>query len=484
MRALPALVVVLVAAVVGLFVVAVLQSADGTVEATPVGTTTVAAATEPTSAPPPNEEILEHALAVVAAPDTANVIALADAMGASGDRAWVPYLIDVLRFYGIGETVGPIATNLALLTGEPIPDDPRLWYSAFGQWMHREEPVPYGEDDYIAWKSLLYSQADPAFAPLITQVDDPILASQLQWGGVRRGGIPELDEPPRLTVEEAEWMIPDELTFGAEINGEVRSYPHRILDHHEMANDILGGEPVALANCTLCRTGVLFSRRVGDDILYFQSSGLLWNSNKVMVDTATDSLWNQITGEAIAGPLTGTVLDRFPITVTTFGEWVAEHPDTEVLDIPGRTGPTTVGGFEVTGSPYSYEPGAAYADYYASPYVWWPADAVPAVFAEKDLVATLDLDGERLAVGVDALDAAGSQAFTVAGRTVVAVSTDGGARFYGGAPVADPLEVAVEEAGEQTLLLADGTVLDRLQSGHSFWFAWYANYPDTEWWPG
>jgi hypothetical protein len=353
--------------------------------------------------------------------------------------------------------------------------------------MHREEPLPYeppdGEQGYLAWKSLLFAQRDPAFAELIFQIEDPILASQVQWGGVRRGGIPELNAPPTVTVEEADWMIPGELTFGAVINGEVRAYPHRILDHHEMANDTLGGEPVALANCTLCRTGILFSREVGDDILVFQSSGLLWNSNKVMVDLNTDTLWNQLTGEAIAGPLKGTVLDRFPITVTTYGEWIAEHPETRVLDIPGRTSSTARGGSEITGANYSYEPGDAYAEYYASPDVWWPAEEVPDAFAEKDLVATLDLGGERLAVGVDALGAAGPQAFTVAGQHVVAVPTDGGARFYGGPDDGSVLVLVVENAGEETLILADGTELGRLQSGHSFWFAWYANFPDTGWWP-
>jgi hypothetical protein len=475
-----------VAAAVAAGVVALVRSGDEPEEVA-VETTTTLAATPANTAD--NEAIWEQANALLQAPPTTGVVVeLAEAMGASGDAAWVPYLIDLYRFYGVGETIGPIAINLAALTGEPIPDDPRLIYNTYGRWMHREEPLPYdqfsGLQGYILWKSLVYSQADVAFADLIAQIEDPILASQIQWGGVRRGGIPELNAPLTVSVEQADWMTDEELTFGAVINGEVRSYPHRILDHHEMANDTLGGEPVALANCTLCRTGILFSRRVGDRILVFQSSGLLWNSNKVMVDIETDTLWNQLTGEAIAGPLAGTVLDRFPITVTTYGEWIAEHPDTAVLDIPGRAS-TTVGGNEITGGAnYSYEPGDAYAEYYASPDVFWPAEEVPDVFAEKDLVATLDFGGERLAVGVDALAAAGLQAFTIAEQTVVAVSTDGGARFYGGPDVGGVLVLVVEDAGEERLLLADGTELERLQSGHSFWFAWFANFPDTEWWPG
>jgi hypothetical protein len=490
MRALPAVVAGLVVLTVALLVVGAIRSLDDPAEpAATAATTTSAPGT--TAAPtdtPGNEAIWEQANALFQAPATTGVVVeLAEAMGASRDPGWVPYLIDLYRFYGVGETIGPIAVNLAALTGEPIPDDPRLIYNTYGRWMHREEPLPYdqfsGLQGYILWKSLLYAQADLAFADLIAQIEDPILASQIQWGGVRRGGIPELNAPLTISVEQADWMTGEELTFGAVINGEVRAYPHRILDHHEMANDTLGGEPVALANCTLCRTGILFSRRVGDRILVFQSSGLLWNSNKVMVDIETDTLWNQLTGEAIAGPLAGTVLDRFPITVTTYGEWIAEHSDTAVLDIPGRAS-TTVGGNEITGGAnYSYEPGDAYAEYYASPDVFWPTEEVPDVFDEKALMATLDLGGERLAVGVDPLAAAGPQVFTVAGQTVVAVPTEGGARFYLG-PDAVELPVEVQDAGEETLVLVDGTALARLQSGHSFWFAWYANFPDTGWWPG
>ncbi len=473
-----------------LVIVAVASTPDDEPTAAPTSTaeapTTTTVVTAADSAT--NEQIFAQANQVLSVPTTESVAALAATMGESGDPAWVPYLIDMLRMYGAGGVVEPIALSLATLTGEPLPDNVRLIYATYGRWLHVEEPIPYDPpgsgQGYIAWKSLLYAQVDLAFAELILQIDDPILASQIQWGGVRRGGIPELNAPVTVSVAEADWMTDDELTFGAVVNGEVRAYPHRILDHHEMANDTLGGEPVALANCTLCRTGILFSRRVGDRILIFQSSGLLWNSNKVMVDIETDTLWNQLTGEAIAGLLKGTVLDRFPITVTTYGEWIAEHPDTAVLDIPGRAS-TSRGGNEITGGAnYSYEPGDAYAEYYASPNVFWPAAEVPDVFADKDLMATLDLDGEQLAVGVDALGAAGPQVFTVAGQTVVVVPTDGGARFYRGPDGGGVLVLVVEDAGEDTLVLADGSELVRLQSGHSFWFAWYANFPDTAWWPG
>jgi hypothetical protein len=402
---------------------------------------------------------------LITSPNVAMLRTVSDAMGASGDVGWVPYLVDMVRLFGTPDTLGILADDLSALTGVPAPAEAVDVYRDYGSWVYREEPVPM--DGYVDWKARLYGLVDPAFTPLLAQIGEPVLASQVQWGGVRRGGIPELNDPEVVAASEAVWMTDEELTFGVVVEGETRAFPHRILDHHELANDVVGGEPVALANCTLCRTGVLFSRRVGDEVLSFETSGLLRNSNKVMVDRETGSLWNQLTGEAIAGPLEGTVLERFPITVTTYGDWLAERPDTDVLAIPVDT-------------PYSYEPGDAYAAYYASEDLWFPAVDVPDVFAEKALVATLDLDGEQIAVGVDGLAEAGAQSLEVGERIVIAVPTEGGARFYA-AERGEVLEGSVD--AEDGLTLADGSVLPRLQSGHSFWFAWHANFPDTQWWP-
>lgn len=325
----------------------------------------------------------------------------------------------------------------------------------------------------MTWKSGIYALIDSSFRQLIGQIDEPVIATQIQWGGVRRGGIPELNSEPVITVADADYMLDDGLTFGAVINGEARSYPHHILDRHELANDTLGGEPVALANCTLCRTGVLYSRAVDGRILDFQTSGLLRNSNKVMVDVQTGSLWNQLTGESIAGSLKGTVLDRFPPTVTLYGQWIAEHPETTVVAIP-------------TTAAYSYEPGDAYREYYSSSDLWFPTLETPGRFDPKDEVGTLELEGEQLAVSIEELTALGPQRFNVGRQAVIAVPTTGGARFYLlKGDLSDERLSAVADAtwGEDALVFADGEQLARLQSGQSFWFAWCANYPDTDWWP-
>jgi hypothetical protein len=435
-------------------------------------TTTVRPPEESTTTAVPlevNADELHHAaIDFLAGPDPGALVALFAAMGETGDPRWVPYILD-LRLYATAEVFLAGRHALQQVTGDLGPEDLVEAHRYYGRWMYDHEVDPGVE--YIDFKATLYMAIDHRFGALLRRINDPVVVAQVQWGGVLVGGIPELNDQATITVVAADYMEPDELTFGAVVNGAARSYPHRILDHHELANDTLGGEPVALVNCTLCRTGVLYSRRVGDTVLDFQTSGLLWNSNKVMIDRQTGSLWEQLTGEAFAGDYTGTVLDRFPLTVTLYGDWIAEHPDTDVVTIPAA-------------GQYSYEPGDAYADYYTTDVLWFPTYSVPDSIREKAEVATLDWNGARLAVEIAVLAEQGPQLLTVGDGIVVAVPTNGGARFYvaGDTPPVegDLVDAAVEE---ENLVLADGTRLERLVSGQSFWFAWYGAFPDTRWWP-
>ncbi len=480
--------VLVIVVVVAASVAAIMVIDGGNDESAPAaaGTTMPATSTtqtSPTSSSPTASalsaaEILREANFLLVDPSDERVAIVAGSMAATGDTVWVPFLVDMLQFFGRGDSLVVLGQSLEELTGVPVPADGVAAFATFGGWMYDEEPVPV--DGYVEWKSRLFGLVDAAFTPLIAQIDDPVLASQMQWGGVRRGGIPELNDAATISIEAADYMTSDELTFGVSLGGQVRSYPHRILDHHELANDTLGGEPVALANCTLCRTGVLYSRIVGGQVLDFQTSGFLRNSNKVMVDIQTESLWNQLTGEAIAGPLQGTVLDRFPITVTTYGEWIAEHPDSDVVAVPGRGRDLPDG---IVDAGYSYEPGDAYADYYASERLWFPTGEIPGVFDAKELVATVDVGGAQLAIGIEELAAAGPQILEVDGRTVVAVETAGGARVYDALDLdLATVDLAGAEAGDEALIVG-GVSLPRLQSGHSFWFAWFANFPETNTWP-
>jgi hypothetical protein len=461
--------------------------------------TTVVPTAAPTAPPPPTTlapipivpaaDLHRFARLFLARRQLPDLLSLIRSMGATEDPRWAPYLLD-LRLVAAPEAFEEMKSALASISGLAPPETAAQLFLQYGGWMYDERIDP-GEE-YVQWKAELYGLIDSGFADLILQIDDPVLAGQLQWGGTTIGGIPELNDQRTISIDEADYMLDDELTFGAVINGRARSYPHRILDFHELANDTLGGEPVALANCTLCRTGMLFSRRVGDRVLEFQTSGLLWNSNKVMVDRQTGTLWRQLTGEAIAGELEGTVLDVFPLTVTLFGDWTAEHPDSDVVAIPGggRTPNTGEASIPVDVG-YSYEPNDAYNSYYRSEELWFPSFDVPDAFDPKAQVATLDLDGARLAVGIEALAAAGPRVLEIGSSRALAVSTGSGARFYS-VPDAMVLDIGDDGTvllpvdaivGEDSLVIPGSEPLPRLASSQSFWFAWYGTFPDTTWWP-
>jgi hypothetical protein len=147
-----------------------------------------------------------------------------------------------------------------------------------------------------------------------------------------RDAIPPIDDPAFETVNEAdEWLEDDEPGLMVEIAEVTRFYPIRILHRHEIVNDQLGDVPVAVTYCPLCNTGVAFDRRVADKALRMGVSGLLRNSDLVMWDGATQSLWQQITGEAIVGELTGTKLAPLPSAIVRWADFRDSHPTSDVL---------------------------------------------------------------------------------------------------------------------------------------------------------
>ena len=94
----------------------------------------------------------------------------------------------------------------------------------------------------------MYSAIDPGLGEFLYDgVKTEIRLEEVVWGGVGKNGIPELNNPPVIPASEADYLEPDDRVFGISINGEHRAYPLRILNLHEMANDVVGGVPFALA---------------------------------------------------------------------------------------------------------------------------------------------------------------------------------------------------------------------------------------------
>jgi Protein of unknown function (DUF3179) len=156
--------------------------------------------------------------------------------------------------------------------------------------------------------------------------------SEIISGGPPPDGIPPIDNPIFESIETAsEWLQDQSPVIALEINGEARAYPLAILIWHEIANDEIGGVPVAVTFCPLCNSAVVFDRRVDGQTLRFGVSGNLRKSDLIMWDDVTQSWWQQFTGEAIVGAYTGTQLELLPSLVVGFREFANQYPDGQVL---------------------------------------------------------------------------------------------------------------------------------------------------------
>jgi hypothetical protein len=393
---------------------------------------------------------------------------------------------------------------LEALSGENFGDDWPAWVEWYGE---TDIQPPAG---YVGWKGKLLGIIDPGFEEFLQ--DDyasTIRVEEIMWGGVRVDGIPALDNPAMITPEEAEYITPEEPVFGIAINGEKRAYPLRILDWHEMANDIVGGVPVSLAYCTLCGAGIAFDGRASDGNTYtFGSSGFLFRSNKLMYDRQTRTLWNQLTGEPVLGELVGKdiVLDLQPVVLTTWEAWHAQHPDTLVLDI--NTGYNRV-----------YEIGAAYASYFSSDETMFPVWNRSDLLEDKSRIYALRLDGFPKAYPLDILIEEQIVNDTLGGINLVLIATRGQVNVdgvllefsSGGStgvlgdvtyraggevrayqrgdevfqPGSDPDSV-LDSTGrewmitEEALVGSEGERLPRINGHLAYWFGWFSFFPNTD----
>ena len=183
---------------------------------------------------------------------------------------------------------------------------------------------------------------------------------QIVSGGPPPDGIPSIDDPKFVSVRAADGLLEDsELVLGININGDVRAYPLQILVWHEIVNDKVGGAPVAVTYCPLCFTNQVFNGTLENgQILEFGTSGKLYNSNLVMYDRTTNSLWSQAMSQAIVGKLAGVKLERIPFDVAYWKEWKQLYPESKVLSRDTSSA-----------RPYGADP---YGDYYTNEDILFP----------------------------------------------------------------------------------------------------------------
>lgn len=157
-----------------------------------------------------------------------------------------------------------------------------------------------------------------------------IPVDQILRGGPPRDGIPALDAPPHVAADESPWRE-EQWVVGVERGDESRAYPLALLVHHELVNDELGGDPILVSYCPLCGTALVFDRRVSGKPLRFGVSGLLFQSDLLMFDRSSESLWSQISAEAVSGPMAGSRLKLLRSRMVPWSSWRDQHPMTTVL---------------------------------------------------------------------------------------------------------------------------------------------------------
>jgi hypothetical protein len=245
--------------------------------------------------------------------------------------------------------------------------------------------------------------------------------------------------------------------LGLAIGDDRRAYPLRIMNWHEVVNDRFGGRSVVVTFCPLCGTGVAFEARVAGKELDFGVSGLLYNSDVLLYDRQTQSLWSQLLGQAISGPLKGTKLQAIALTHTTWADWRRQHPKTRVLSTnTGRA------------RPYLRDP---YAGYEASEELYFPV-SLPAAFRSvglhpKERVLGVSVGGQHMAFPFVELAKSANQNQRDTRDHEVSESLGGQAivvRFNA-------------EAGRATAYDARG---NQLPAVVGFWFAWAAFHPETQ----
>jgi hypothetical protein len=151
-------------------------------------------------------------------------------------------------------------------------------------------------------------------------------------GGPPKDGIPSIDSPKFVSVGDADaWLGSEEAIILLELNGQARAYPLQILMWHEIVNDEIGETPVAVTYCPLCNTAIAFKAEIDGRRLDFGTTGRLRYSNLIMYDRQTETWWQQATGEAVAGELTGERLPFLPATLIPWSTFKANYPEGRVL---------------------------------------------------------------------------------------------------------------------------------------------------------
>lgn len=257
--------------------------------------------------------------------------------------------------------------------------------------------IPFVNRAAFALLALTLASAEVAAEPRLWRLEGwaktdfgktSIDLSEIVSGGPPKDGIPSIDDPRFVAAGEEETLGGREPVIALVLNGDARAYPLRILIWHEIVNDRVGGVPVSVTYCPLCNSAVVFERTVAGTVLDFGTTGKLRNSDLVMYDRQSESWWQQFTGTAIVGAMTGTELKTVPARLESFDLFKQRHPDGKVL----------VAG-DPRARPYGANPYVRY-DSRSAPYPLFTG-ALPQDIEPMARVVALKIDGKPQAVTMD-----------------------------------------------------------------------------------
>lgn len=307
------------------------------------------------------------------------------------------------------------------------------------------------------------------------------------------GSIPSIQEPDFRNASYADgWLNAEESVIGVTANGTAKAYPLPILNWHEVANDEIGGTPIAVTYCPLCGSAIVFERTVDERVLDFHVSGYLFRQDLVMVDEQTHSLWPQIEGSAARGPLHGTDLGLYPSTTIAWEDWKAKHPDTLVLERP-RCGDNSTdnrrgcrGDFQRNYENYPY---GSYRSDRSVGITGQARGDVQGLHPKANVVGVV-LDGTAKAYPLSLLSGRKVLDDEVAGTPVVVTWVDGDAAVYErpgnrSFHLGETNGTIVDERGNRydaATGASHGAVPDlrRIETVDLFWFAWLDHHPKTQ----
>ena len=323
--------------------------------------------------------------------------------------------------------------------------------------------------------------------------------SDILSGGPPKDGIPAIDNPIFISVDEADQFLDDlEPVIFLKIGEEARAYPLQILTWHEIVNDVVGGNPVTVTFCPLCNTAIAFDRNFDGQVLDFGTTGRLRFSNLIMYDRQTETWWQQATGEGIAGEYTGQQLTFLPASIIGWGEFKGNFPEGQVL--------SRETGFQ---REYGRNPYAGYDNINNSPFLFRGPET-PGVLPAMARVLTVELNSDAVAYPYEVLQEQGAINDTLAESEIVIFWQPGTASALDASRIAEGQDVGAgvsfsREVDGQILTFSydgekitddqtgsewdvfgravsgelAGTQLEPIVSVNHFWFSWAAFKPET-----